>query len=247
MSERAWLTRHCSAISVPPFMLLIICLFFESILMDILPLFAALQYCRVLYWPGIAIPAAMLHPRNATESTVDKIFVVIRSSGKSGLGVLSGAIVVPVRNKYTGALAVTWCYCYVVASVYCGAKSGASYPYGAPIPVLVRFILISHLPPSSSSSSSPARSLSGSPVLRKTARASGDARTARGSRATMRSCVDFKSMLADALRTWKDLIVERRRASLRARRRRGCSVPSEEDESHAALAACSTTKAMSWT
>jgi hypothetical protein len=75
------------------------------------------------------------------ESTVDKIFVVIRSSGKSGLGVLSEAIVVPVRNKYTGALTVspvTWCYCYVVVSVYCGAKSGASYPYGAPIPVLMR-------------------------------------------------------------------------------------------------------------
>ena len=109
--------------------------------MDIVPLFAALQYCRVLYWRGIAIPAAMLHPRNATESTVDKIFVVIRSSGKSGLGVLSEAIVVPVRNKYTGALAVspvTWCYCYVVVSVYCGAKSGASHPYEAPIPVLMR-------------------------------------------------------------------------------------------------------------
>jgi hypothetical protein len=29
MSERAWLTRLCSAISVPPFMLLIIYLFFE--------------------------------------------------------------------------------------------------------------------------------------------------------------------------------------------------------------------------
>jgi hypothetical protein len=189
----------------------------------------------------------MLHPRNATESTVDKIFVVIRCSGKSGLGVLSEAIVVPVRNKYTSALAVTWCYCDVVVSVYCGAKSGASYPYGVPIPVLVCFILISHLPPSLSLSSSPARSLSGSPVLRKTAGASGDAGTARGPRAAVRSCVDLKSMLADALRTWKDLIAERRRASLCAGRRRGCSVPSEEDESHAALAACSTTKGMSCT
>jgi hypothetical protein len=169
----------------------------------------------------------MLHPRNATESTVDKIVVVIRCSGKSGLGVLSEAIVVPVRNKYTSALAVTWCYCYVVVSVYCGAKSGASYPYGVPIPVLVCFILISHMPPSSTSTStsSPARSLSGSPVLRKTAGASGDAGTARGSRAAVRSCVVLKSMLADPLRTWKGLIAERRRASLRAGRRRGCSVP----------------------
>jgi hypothetical protein len=149
--------------------------------MDIVPLFAALQYCHVLYWLGIAIPAAMLHPRNATESTVDKIFVVIRSSGKSGLGVLSEAIVVPVRNKYTGALAVspvTWCYCYVVVSVYCGANQvwGILSLRSAHTSANA---LISHLPPSLSSSSSPARSLSGSPVLRRTTGASGDAGTTR--------------------------------------------------------------------
>ena len=43
--------------------------------------------------------------------------------------------------------------------------------------------------------------------------------TARGSRLAVRSCADLKSVLADALRTCKDLKAERRRASLRV----GCS------------------------
>ena len=78
MSERA-----CSAPQIPvfPFMLLIFDLVFEPILMDIVPFFVASQCYCVLYWPGIEIPAATACPPNVTKrSTVDKFFVVIRSS-----------------------------------------------------------------------------------------------------------------------------------------------------------------------
>ncbi|KAI0286364.1 hypothetical protein BC826DRAFT_1049004 [Russula brevipes] len=89
--------------------------------------------------------------------------------------------------------------------------------------------LLSAGPSSSSSSSSlsSTRSRSRSPVPGDMAGASGDGETARRSRSTRRSCADLKSVLADALKTRKDLKAERRRASLRNVRSFGRSVSSE--------------------
>jgi hypothetical protein len=42
-------------------------LVFESIPMDIVPLFAASRYYCILYWPGIVIPVVMAHPPNVIE------------------------------------------------------------------------------------------------------------------------------------------------------------------------------------
>jgi hypothetical protein len=54
----------------------------------------------------------------------------------------------------------------------------------------------------------------------------------RGSRVSLRSsCGNLKSLLADALRTRKDLKAERRRASLRLRCHRSCWPPSEREHS----------------
>ena len=81
---------------------------------------------------------------------------------------------------------------------------------------------------SSCSSVSSARSLSESPVPGKIAVASEDEDMARGSRVGLiSSCGNLKSVLADALRTRKDLKAERRRASLRPRWRPGCWTWSE--------------------
>ena len=81
---------------------------------------------------------------------------------------------------------------------------------------------------SSCSSISSARSVSESPVPGKIAVASEDDDMARGSRVGLRSsCGNLKSVLADALRTRKDLKAERRRASLRPRCRHGCWTWSE--------------------
>jgi hypothetical protein len=79
-----------------------------------------------------------------------------------------------------------------------------------------------------SSSLSSARSRSRSPVPGDTSGASsGDGETARRSRSTRGSCADLKSVLADALKTRKDLKAERRRASLRNVRSFGRSVSLE--------------------
>jgi hypothetical protein len=111
------------------------------------------------------------------------------------------------------------------------SRSGASTPS-----------LLSAGPSSSSSSSSSslssARSRSRSPVPGDMAGASGDGETARRSRSTRKSCADLKSVLADALKTRKDLKAERRRASLRNVRSFGRSVSlergfSSEDEAAA--------------
>ena len=81
---------------------------------------------------------------------------------------------------------------------------------------------------SSCSSISSVRSVSESLVPRKIAVASEDDDMARGSRVGLRSsCGNLKSVLADALRTRKDLKAERRRASLRPRCRHGCWTWSE--------------------
>ena len=85
---------------------------------------------------------------------------------------------------------------------------------------------------SSCSSVSPLRSLSESPVPEMIVVASEDEDMARGSRVSLRpSCGNLKSVLADALRTRKDLKAERRRGSLRPRCRRSCWPPSEREHS----------------
>ena len=85
---------------------------------------------------------------------------------------------------------------------------------------------------SSCSSASSLRSLSESPVPEKMAVASEDEDMTLESRVSLRSsCGNLKSVLADALRTRKDLKAERRRASLRPRSRRGCWPPSEREHS----------------
>jgi hypothetical protein len=188
----------------------------------------AVEYSRSI-WP-IVDPALLAALADADEWGREEIVVVDRMRRGSTATLVSMPTRSPPRKRAR-------------RTTHPRVHSPSPSPSPSPSSSSTTVISVASTPPlsssSSSSSSSSARSLSESPVPAEIAEGSeGEEEktmTRRRSRVGARSgsCVDLRSVLADALRDRKDLKEERRRASLRHSdcRRYGRSVPSPERES----------------